>query len=231
MPNSRVVPKHLPVCPNRDSRFTIRNYSGSWWVHYQAPDGTLIPADAAHAELVELVNALKEAEGNAAGGAFSINERGQVIARMKAPPGYQQNAIHVVDISAGAVQTYNGTITFGGGTIDPTAEPEEGDPWPGPRCGSTYSFVTPGNKKPPSHNVDEIWTEIDGQIDVLSTHTKPAVYPPATGDLASFLAALRRLLPLGGRFRVNEHGRAFSADRNLFIGRIPLAAWFPAIPL
>ena len=101
MPASLVIPKRLPVCPNRDSRFTIRHYGADWWVHYQSPDGTLIPADAPHEELVSLVNGLKVAEGNAPGGAFSINERRQVIARMKAPAGYQQRAIHVVDISSG----------------------------------------------------------------------------------------------------------------------------------
>jgi hypothetical protein len=177
------------------------------------------------------VNSLKEAEGNSAGGAFSINERGQVIARMKAPPGYPQNAIHVVDISTSAVRTYNQTITFGGGAIDPQAKPEEGSPWAGPRCGSSYSFAAPNNKKPPSHNLNEIWTEIDNQDDLLSTHIKPAVYPPVAGQLSLFLAALRRQLPLGGRFRVNEHCRAFTANNNLFIGEIPLAAWFPAISI
>jgi hypothetical protein len=231
MPNSLVIPKRLPVCPNRDSRFTIRHHSGNWWVHYKAPDGTFVPADHAHEELVVLVNGLKEAEGNAAGGAFSINERGQVIARMKAPPGYPQNAIHVVDISAGAVQTYNEIIFFGAGAIDPTATPSEGSPWTGPRCGSSYSFASPNNKKPPSHNLNEIWTEIDNQDDLLSVHLKPASYPPPTGQLAQFLAALRRQLPLGGRFRVNEHGRAFTADSNLFIGQVPLTNWFPALSL
>jgi len=231
MPNSLVIPKRLPVCPNRDSRFTIRNHAGSWWVHYKAPDGTFVPSDDPHADLVGLVNALKEAEGNSAGGAFSINERGQVIARMKAPPGYPQNAIHVVDISAGAVQTYSETIFFGGRAIDPTASPAEGSPWIGPRCGSSYSFASPNNKKPPSHNLNEIWTEIDNQDDLLSAHLKPAAYPPTAGPLAEFLAAFRRQLPLGGRFRVNEHGRAFTADTNLFIGQVPLTSWFPALSL
>jgi hypothetical protein len=124
MPASRVIPKRLPVCPGRDSRFTIRRNSavgGNWWVHYEAPGGTLIPADLAHQELVCLVNDLKAAEGIAPGGAFSINEHFQVIARMKAPTGYQQNTIHVVDISRGSVQRYAETITFQAGAIDPTS--------------------------------------------------------------------------------------------------------------
>ena len=231
MPNSLVIPKRLPVCPNRDSRFTIRHHDGNWWVHYHAPDGSHVPADEPHEELVALVNALKEAEGNSAGGAFSINEHGQVIARMKAPPGYPQNAIHVVDISRGVVGSYDQTITFDDGAIDPTASPEEGDPWPGPRCGSTYSFAAPNNKKPPSHKLDEIWIEIDNKDDLLSPHLAFAPYPPTAGPLASFLQALRRQLPLGGRFRVNEHGRAFTANGNLFIGQIPLDVWFPAISM
>lgn len=210
----RVLPRHNPA--NDDD----------WWVYYQDPDGTLIPADSSHANLVILVNDLKEAEGNAPGGAFSINEHFQVVARMTAPPGYQQNTIHVVDVSGGFVQEYTETITFQGGTIDPTAKPPEGNLWPGPRCGSTYRFAAPGNKKPPSHNLDEIWTEIEGQIDLLSKHLGPNPYPPKVGPLAAFLAALRRQLPLGGRFRVNEHGRAFTADQNMFIGNVPLKSWF-----
>jgi hypothetical protein len=235
MPASRVIPKRLPVCPGRDSRFTIRRNPANgddWWVYYQDPDGTLIPADTPHADLVALVNDLKEAEGLAPGGAFSINEHFQVIARMKAPPGYQQNTIHVVDVSSGFVQKYTDKITFQGGSIDPTANPAEGDPWPGPRCGATYRFAAPGNKKPPSHNLDEIWTEIEGQIDLLSAHLGSIPYPPHTGPLSTFLAALRRQLPLGGRFRVNEQGRAFTADQNVFIGNVPLKLWFsPLSPL
>jgi hypothetical protein len=232
MPASRVIPKRLPVCPGRDSRFTIRHNNergGDWWVYYEAPDGTLMPADVAHQQLVSLVNDLKAAEGSAGGGAFSINEHSQVIARMKAPSGYQQNTIHVVDVSTGAVQIYVNKITFQEGAMDPTATPAEGSPWPGPRCGSTYRFAAPGNKKPPSHNLDEVWTEIEGQTVLLSTHSKQSPYPPTAGAVANFLASLRRQLPPGGRFRVNEHGRAFTADQNVFVGTIPLVAWFPPL--
>jgi hypothetical protein len=233
MPSSRVIPKRLPVCPGRDSRFTIRHNSeagGAWWVYYEAPGKNLIPADSPHKDLVSLVNELKEAEGVAPGGSFSINEHSQVIARMSAPAGYAQNTIHVVDISTGAVQTYADTITFQSGGLDPTALPNEGDEWPGPRCGMTYRFAAPGNKKPPSHRLDEIWTEIEGQVELLSPHAG-VPYPPPTGSLANFLGALRRRLPSGGRFRVNERGRAFTADKNLFIGLIPLASWFPALSI
>lgn len=232
MPASRVIPKRLPVCPGRDSRFTIRHNAamgGDWWVHYEEPGGALIPADSPHKDLVDLVNALKAAEGIAPGGAFSINEHSQVIARMTAPAGYAQNTIHVVDVSSGAVQTYAEAITFGGGQIDPRATPSEGAPWLGPRCGSTYRFAAPGNKKPPSHNLDEVWTEIEGQIVLLSTRNRSTAYPPAAGALADFLKALRGQLPTGGRFRVNEHGRAFTADQNVFVGIVPLPSWFPAL--
>jgi hypothetical protein len=234
MPASRVIPKRLPVCPGRDSRFAIRRNAANgnqWWVHYEAPGKDFIPADEPHKELVDLVNDLKEAEGNSAGGGFSINEHSQVIARMKAPFGYTQNTIHVVDISSGTVQTYGETITFQHGAISPIANIPEGALWSGPRCGATYRFAAPGNKKPPSHNLSEIWTEIDDQIDLLSKHLKPTPYPPTVGPLAVFMTSLRHLLPQGGRFRVNEHCRAFTADQNLFVGNVPLAHWFPPIPL
>jgi hypothetical protein len=157
---------------------------------------TGIPADFAHKDLVELVNGLKEAEGLGAGGGFGINEHFQVVARMAAPAGYKQNSIYVIDTSSGMVKTYTETTTFQGGAITPKAELEEGDPWTGPRCGATYRFAAPGNKKPPTHNLDEIWTEVEGQIDLLSTHLRSGSYPPTAGPLAAFLAALRRQLPL-----------------------------------
>jgi hypothetical protein len=148
---------------------------------------------------------------------------------MKAPAGYQQNTIHVVDISSGSVQKYAPTITFQGGAIDPTATPKEGAPWPGPRCGSTYTFAAPGNRRPPSHNLDEVWTDIEGQVVLLSTYVTGSLYPPTSGPVAAFLQALRRQLPQGGRFRVNERGRAFTSDQNLFIGTVPLDTWFPPL--
>lgn len=228
MPASRVIPKRIPVCPNRDSRFTIRRNDGIWWVYYDPPSGR-IPADSAHTELVNLVNGLKAAEGNAPGGPFSINEHFQVIARMKAPPGYRQRALHVVGIAGGAVKRYTETITFQGGTLDPTVQPSEGSEWPGPRCGTTYSLAAPGNPKAPSLNFEEVWTEIEGKLEFLSKHTKSSSYPPTTGPLGAFLQALRRQLPQGGRFRVNEHGRAFTSDHDLYVGTVPRGVWFPPL--
>lgn len=229
MPTSRVIPKRVPVCPNRDSRFTIRRNGGVWWVYYDPPGGTRVAADGPHEDLVKLVNELKAGEGNEPGGAFSISEHFQVIARTKAPSGYKQKALHIVGVSAGFVKRYTQTITFGKGALDPTAKPSEGSDWPGPRCGTTYSFAAPGNPKPPSLNFDEVWTEIEGKIDLLSKHTKSTTYPPTTGPLGAFLAALRRQLPEGGRFRVNEHGRAFTSEGNVYVGTVPLGVWFPPL--
>jgi hypothetical protein len=212
------------------AHFTIRHNGPDWWVFCEF-GGTFIPADSAHKDLVKLVNELKAAEGMDAGGGFSINEHFQVIARMAAPAGYKQNSIYVIDTSSGLVKTYTQPITFQGGAISPTAELEEGDSWTGPRCGATYRFAAPGNKKPPTHNLDEVWTEVEGQIDLLSTHLSAVPYPPTTGPLATFLAALRRQLPPGGRFRVNEHGRAFTANDNVFIGLVPLASWFSPLAI
>lgn len=229
MPSSKIIKKRLPVAPGKNSHFTVRHHGPDWWVFCEGPTGDWIPADDPHQDLVELVNSLKEMEGNPAGGSFSINEHCQVIARTSAPAGYKQNTIYIVGLTNGVVQQYTQTITFEGGTLDPTVTPREGEIWPGPRCGSTYRFAAPGNKKPPTHNLDEVWTEIEGQLDFLSMHIHPAAYPPRSGPLADFLGALRRQLPQGGRFRVNQHGRAFTADQNVFIGIVPMTAWFPAI--
>jgi hypothetical protein len=237
MPTSRVIPKKLPSCPGRDSRFTIRHnrdQNNEWWVYYEPPGEDLIPADEPHRELVDVVNSLKEAAGNQPGGSFSINEHQQVIARMTSPAAYRGNAIHVIGLleRTGEVISYRETITFRGGTLTPIATAAEGAPWPGPLCGMTYSFTEVGNPQPPSCNLDEVFVVINGQRVQLSTEVGISPYPPRVGSLSEFLASLRRQLPRGGRFRVNEHGRAFTSDENIFIGQVPLGQWFkPLTPL
>jgi hypothetical protein len=230
----RVIPHRLPSCPGRNSRFTIRHHQGMsgqpWWVFYEPEAGDRIPADDSHEELINLVNDLKEQEGLSGGGAFSINEFGQVIARMGASAAAGGQAMHVVGLRDGEVVRYGGIITFREGALDPRAMPSEGEPWPGPRCGMTYKFVAPNNPRPPSRNFDEIFVEIEGNIIQLSTDTQIQPYPPRAGLLADFLSSLRRQLPIGGRFRVNEHGRAFTADQSTFIGRIP-TQWFKPLRL
>lgn len=224
----RIIAKRLPSCPGHDSRFTIHRHKSlagaPWWVHYE--DGsTLIPADLPHRDLVEVVNDLKRQDGQAEGGGFSINDHGQVIARMSAPPGPGHGrSIRVIGVSGGMVFRYATPIVFG--TLDPTALPAEGDPWEGPLCGMTYSFTKPGNLQPPSQLPDEVFFKEEGTTVQLSTAGGITPYPPASGALAVFLQALRRCLPSGGRFRVNEHGRAFTSDTNTFIGIVPLDQWF-----
>ena len=230
MTTGRVIPQRIPVCPGKDVRYTIRGNRNEpdrpWWVHYQPPGEDPVPSDDHHEELVELVNALKEQQGCQAGGAFSINEHFQVIARMSAPPGQPGQAIHVIGVREGSVATYDVPIRFLDGALDPTSTPREGDSWPGPLCGMSYRFAAPGNPKPPSQNFDEIWTEYDGRICVLSQDAGISPYPPVRGPLTEFLAALRRHLPQGGRFRVNEFGRAFTSNKTVYIGTIPSQRWF-----
>ena len=228
MPIGRVVPKRIPVCPGRDSRFTIKHNStmpgNPWWVYYDS-----IPADDPHTELVTLVNEIKsQLCGSEGGGAFSINEHGQVIARMSAPGGYpgDANALHAIGIDRGNVRSYAQPLIFNRGALDPRSAPAVGAPWVGPLCGTTYSFAAQGNPKSPSNNFDEIFIEVAGSTVLLSIDSGISRYPPASGPLASFLGELRRRLPDGGRFRVNEHGRAFTARDSLYVGTVPLTSWF-----
>jgi hypothetical protein len=235
MPAGRVISKRIPTCPGRDSRFTLRrnpDRGNAWWVYYEYPTDTFHPADDAHPELVLLVNTLKQAEVHYEGGGFSINEHGQVIARMSAPAGYGAQSIHVVGLTGGVIASYGETITFDNGTLSPLAPAVEGAVWAGPLCGVSYTFTAPGNPRPPSRNFDEVFVEIEGQIVQLSVDAGIDPYPPIAGPLATFLVALRRRLPIGGRFRVNEHGRAFTSKDNVFIGIVPLSDWFkPLTPL
>lgn len=229
----RVIGTRLPCCPGKDSRYTLKhNYQQPrrpWWVFYEPPAEDPIPADDEHDELVRLVNALKMEMAQTEGGPFSINEHGQVIARARAPAG-QGNTIHIINVtSRGGVSTYRTPILFRDGELDPQANPEEGEPWPGPLSGMTYKLAAPGNPKPPSRNLDEIFVEEEGVVLQISTHAGIRPYPPTSGALARFLKALRRRLPRGGRFRVNEHGRAFTSNGFLYIGTIPRTEWFQAL--
>lgn len=228
--NSRVIAHRLPSCPGRDSRFSIRHNDKvpgrPWWVHYDDGNSNS-PADHPHADLVEMVNELKRAVGQAEGGAFSINEHAQVIARTAAPPGQGQgNAVHVIGLTGGNTFSYTSPITFQGGALDPTSVPQVGAPWPGPLCGMTYKFPAPGNPKPPSRMVDDIFVEVEGNIVQLSGDACISPYPPEGTPLAGFLSSLRTYLPQGGRFRVNEHGRAFTSEGAIFVGVVPLGEWF-----
>jgi hypothetical protein len=227
----RIIGTRLPCCPGKDSRYTIkRNFNrpeNPWWVFYEPPNDDPVPADDVHEELVSIVNSLKmELAQSKGGGPFSINEHGQVIARARAPSG-SGNTIHIINVtSKGTVSTYRTPILFQDGQLDPQANPKEGDLWPGPLSGMTYKLAAPGNPKPPSRNLDEIFVEEEGKILQISSHASIRPYPPSSGPLLRFLQALRRRLPNGGRFRVNEHGRAFTSNGSIFIGDIPRAEWF-----
>jgi len=198
-------------------------------VYYENPTDTFHAADDSHAELVQLVNDLKESEVNSEGGGFSINEHFQVIARMTAPTPYARQSIHVVGLLGGTVAAYLQPITFDGGALSPLSTPTAGEQWPGPLCGTSYSFAAPNSRKAPSYNLDEVFVEIEGNKVLLSSESGVAPYPPISGPLFIFLASLRHQLPEGGRFRVNEHGRAFTSRDNVFIGIVPLSQWFKAL--
>lgn len=226
----RIIGTRLPCCPGKDSRFSLRRNtkrSGTpWWVFYTPPGGEPIPADEPHESLVALVNSLKKELAGSEGGPFSINEHGQVIARARAQSG-PGRTIHVINVtSQGKVSAYSNPILFQGGNLDPRASPRAGDRWPGPLSGMTYKFAAPENPKPPSRKVDEIFVEEEGVILQISTHAGIRTYPPKATPLSKFLVALRGQLPKGGRFRVNEHGRAFTSNGILYIGSIPRTEWF-----
>ena len=229
----RIVSQKVPICPGVDSLFRIKHNASEdgnpWWVFYGENAGDSMPADDPHPELVELVNFLKLQQDGQQGGRFSINEHGQVIARMQAPRGVPGQAIHVVGVRAGEVITYGSTITFRGGRLNPRAVVNEGQSWLGPRCGNTFKFCAPGNAQAPSGNFEEVSTLVGGMLRQLSSEASIRQYPPARGPLALFLQALRRQLPNGGRFRVNEHARAFTSSDATFIGTVPLSDWFRPI--
>jgi hypothetical protein len=152
----RIIGTRLPCCPGKDSRFTIKHNTeqpgNPWWVFYEIPGGNPIPADDPHEELVELVNSMKrEISHSDGGGAFSINEHGQVIAKAQDTSG-AGNTVHIVNVTNRGVSSYSTPLVFSNGLLDPRVLPEEGEAWPGPLSGMTYSFAAPGNAQVPSRS-------------------------------------------------------------------------------
>lgn len=189
MPTGRVILKRLPTFPGKNARFHIRSNrdkGGAWWIYYMPRDGSRIPADNDHRELVDLVNNLKISEGKRPGGGFSINEHRQVIAHMPAPADDPGQSIHVIGLNGGAVATYKQTITFEKGRLSPILTPMEGELWLGPLCGMSYKFAAANSPKAPSHKLEEVSAKFEAPILQLSVDAGGHSLSPQDRSIGQF---------------------------------------------
>lgn len=197
-----------------------------WWV-YVKNEAVTTPADDAHEELVSLVLTLKREMGaELGGGSFFLNEHSQVIASANPPLGWNANSVYLVGVNeTGDVLRYRKPLTFGDGIMDSSAMPAEGDIWTGPAVGVRYAF----NDALPDEKMVCFKFERKGPRLFLSHDLEERGLTFGL-ELARFNDALHRVMDFGGgRFYVNEQGRAFSARSCEFIAQVPLESWFRAL--
>ena len=211
MPYPGLVPSNV----NKDAKYSVVHGDEGMQVRLlfqlNHKEKAILTTDR-HDELVEMVNAVKQADGAAPGGAFYINEYFDVL----------------VPSSSGCcfAGTYERVLEFDldGETVSPHRPPgvEPGDEWPGPHVGIGYVLAAGG--------ADIYYKTKNGKIERredLSDH----VGATAAAKLAGRLAAIRGAE--GGRIYINECGEFFAPPRagatgHVYLGALDEDAWFPA---
>ena len=171
---------------------------------------------AAHPELVDMVNHVKESVGNPPGGAFYINEFGQVLV----PVVGDGTEYYVAGEYKRQLQfEFEGTVIG----PEPPEGLEPGDSWPGPKVGIPYTLSADGR--------DVKFKAFTGPNRFLEKRLSDEVGRTEAGRLARRLA---RLKPGGGRIYINE-ARHFFAPVDVggewqfvYLGALGEDSWFSA---
>lgn len=208
-------PGLIPSNVNKDAKYSVVHGDEGMQVRLlfqlNHKEKAILTTDR-HDELVNMVNAVKQADGAAPGGAFYINEYFDVL----------------VPSSSGCcfAGTYERVLEFDldGQIVSPHRPPgvEPGDEWPGPHVGIGYVLAAGG--------ADIYYKTKNGKIERredLSDH----VGATAAAKLAGRLAAIRG--SEGGRIYINECGEFFAPPRagatgHVYLGALDEDAWFPA---
>jgi len=161
-------------------------------------------------KLANAVNAIKRRYAGQSGGAFVINEFGQVICPVAAPP---WERYYVGDCSGAPVFTDADGNQF---TLNDTHGLKTGDPWRLPYVGSVYNLSAR----------NRIYFTMK-----RGTDTEFINPPRQDRDLIN---AIRGIRPYGAvRFIVNPHGIALTKVprgrrwQPTYIGRVDYDNWFP----
>ncbi len=208
-------PGLIPSIVNKDAKYSVVHADDGMQVQLRFTlnhkEKAILTTDR-HDQLVEMVNAVKQADGSAPGGAFYLNEYFDVLVPT-------MNGCFFAG-------SYENVLVFDldGATVSPHRPPgvEPGDEWSGPHVGIPYVLAAGGQ--------DIYYKTKSGKIERredLSDH----VGATAAAKLAGRLAAIRGTE--GGRIYINECGEFFAPPRagstgHVYLGGLDEDAWFPA---
>lgn len=213
-----LYPGHVPATVAKDAKYSVVHGKGDRMqvrlvFRLSHTERELLTTDQ-HDALVKLVNEVKEEHVGVSGGAFYINEHGDVL------------------VPADGEYYFAGTYTdllefeFDDEVVSPVAPPglEPGDPWPGPHVGIPY-VLTAG--------ATDIRCEVKlSPTRIFRDHLSSHVGRPAAGRLAKRLSRVKG--NSGGKIYINE-AREFFAPipdgyqvDHVYLGPLGDDGWFPA---
>jgi hypothetical protein len=228
MPFSR-FPGNCPRLAPKDAKYAIRWRQGELVVsliyRLDATERVYLSTDA-HPQLVQMVNAVKQAATGESGGVFYINEWRQVIVPVRNDLDYY----YVGEYSGELKFAFEGQI-LSGRPVDRNGNPlRPGDPWEGPHPGIPYKLRAGGR--------DIAYEVRIGPDRVQEVRLSLETSPEAAEVVARKIRAIRG--ELGGRFYVNEWRAMFTPVaeagdlRYVYAGQLEETdPWFrkPEIPL
>ena len=214
---------NCPTNVSKDAKYTVRLEDGDYVVglFFRSADGELwYPSNGEHPELVNMVNKVKNQYSGNPGGAFYINEYGQVIV----PVAGEEKDYYLAG-------EYNNPIEFefegkilSGDAKDLEGNPlKPGDTWVGPHPGIPYVLKAGGKDI-----YYKCWVRprVEKEVKLSDCIGKEAE------KVASKIASLKGAA--GGRFYVNEYCQIFAPKTSeqgfeyIYIDKIEdLDYWFP----
>jgi len=211
-------PGNLPRNVNHDAKYSVvHDTDGEMRVRllYTLSEGerALLSTDR-HPQLVDMVNQVKDEVHGALGGAFYINEYGQVLVPTSTAYFYAGKYTTLLEFD------------FEGKVIGPKAGSllKPGDTWIGPHAGIPYVLAAGGR---------DFYYELETRPGVVKRTTLSTfVGVPAAAALGRRLSAVKG--NQGGRIYINEAREFFApidiggAWDQLYLGPLGNDAWFPA---
>lgn len=206
----RLYTGYVPSNVSKDAKYKV-SAEGEVHLLYRIDQRTReLLSTSEHADLVEMVNRVKEQINGRPGGAFYINEFGGVLV-----PGLEGGCYW-----AGC---YEETLEFSfeRSVISPVAPPglEPGDYWPGPHAGVRYKLRAGG--------LDIVYLLQDGR---RSREYRLSDFYPAdeAADTAAKISSIKGTH--GGRFYINERRELFGPvdghDGFVYFGHLEDCVWF-----
>jgi hypothetical protein len=204
---------HFPSNVSRDAKYTV-TADGEVRLIYRVDSRTKeLLTTGKHPKLVKMVNAIKQEVNGTPGGAFYINEFGDVLV-----PGKVRGTCHWAGHFDGKLE-----FDFGGSVISSQAPPDltPGDRWLGPHPGVRYVLSAGGNDIRYRVREGNRETEFKLSDEVGEEAAKSTASRIAAGKTAS-----------GGRFYINERCELFGPvasndyEHFVYFGHLEDSPWF-----